>query len=690
MSDSVEADYNQDTSIQEDAAYLVSRSDGEWADTYKMTPGQVMTIGRAHTNKIVVDDEICSRRHCEVFRSGLGWIVRDLNSRNGTLVNGVKIQGDKELQPGALIQIGKCRLGFALDISDPLNPSFGVPFLDEEQHVSNADTVPSLKLDSNNLSEFGPEILKKQRESRYRNASASSKLMRDRTSRELASLYRLALNMGTARSVQEVCSITLKNAIENTSADQGAILLLPEPVLDVPDPDKLSKIVSRSESDFSYQMVSDYLAGLVLQEREAVLGRDIDDDSKLSTRDHLGKIRAQSLICAAITKESYVYGLIHLYSTDPDNEMTPDDLEFTLAIADQTGVVLDKLQERDSLEVGLERARTENISLKRQLQIENELVGNSRAMEELRKTILRIGPTDATVLIRGESGVGKELVAGAVHAASGRNRAPYVCMNCAALSESLLESELFGHEKGSFTGATSQSTGTFEQANMGTLFLDEVGEMSQGVQAKFLRVLEGHPFERVGGRKPVRVDVRVVAATNRDLEEAVKQATFRQDLYFRLHVVELLVPPLRERKSDIPILAHHFLKRSATRTGREVKRFSHQAMEHLLNYDWPGNVRELQNVIERTVIMASGEEIQKDDIHLTSVSSFTMDEETTETKLEEYAPASLEEIEQKHILATLEQTNWNKSSAASILGVERSTLDRKLKKYGVKRPGFQD
>ncbi|QDU79769.1 Transcriptional regulatory protein ZraR [Polystyrenella longa] len=687
MSDPAEAELNQDTSIQEDVAYLVARTDGQWRDIYKMNPAHVMSIGRANTNKIVVDDEVCSRRHCEVFRSGDIWFLRDLGSRNGTMINGVKIQGDKELKPGSLIQIGGFRLGFTLDVSDSLHPTFGFPYLDERPSDDTSDTVANLKIETGSPSEFGPEILKKQRESRYRNAAASSKLMRDRASRELASLYRLALNMGMARSVQEVCALTLKNAIENTSADQGAILLLPEPVLESPEADKLSKVVSRSESNFSYQMVSEYLAGLVLNEREAVLGRDIDDDSKLSTRDHLGKIRAQSLICAAICKEQFVYGLIHLYSTDPDNEVTADDLEFTLAIADQTGVVLDKMQERDSLEVGLERARTENISLKKQLQIENELVGNSRSMEELRKTILRIGPTDATVLIRGESGVGKELVAGAVHSSSGRTRAPYVCMNCAALSESLLESELFGHEKGSFTGATSQSTGKFEQANMGTLFLDEVGEMSQSVQAKFLRVLEGHPFERVGGRKAIKVDVRVVAATNRDLEDAVKNGTFRQDLYFRLHVVELLVPPLRERKSDIPILAHHFLKKSATRTGRDVRRFSHQAMEYFLAYEWPGNVRELQNVVERTVIMASGEEIKKEDIHLSSVSPFTTSVEPVFSEPEDYTPDSLEDIEQRHILATLEETNWNKSHAASILGVERSTLDRKLKKYGVKRPG---
>ncbi len=220
-------------------------------------------------------------------------------------------------------------------------------------------------------------------------------------------------------------------------------------------------------------------------------------------------------------------------------------------------VALRNLKEKESLARGLDRIRTDYETLRQQMQGESHIVGQSPEIEELRHTIARFAPTNATVFIRGESGVGKELVAQAMHFSSDRKSRPFCTMNCAALAESLLESELFGHEKGSFTGATERKIGKFEQANKGTLFLDEVGEMSLGIQAKFLRVLEGHPFERVGGRTRVEVDVRVVAATNRNLEREVERGTFRKDLYFRLHVVEIIVTPLRKRRSDIPVLGEH-------------------------------------------------------------------------------------------------------------------------------------
>ena len=241
-----------------------------------------------------------------------------------------------------------------------------------------------------------------------------------------------------------------------------------------------------------------------------------------------------------------VHGLIHLYSTDPHRPFQPEDLEFTIAVADQMAVALRNLKEKESLASGLDRVRTDYETLRQQMQSESEIVGRSPEVDDMRQTIVRIAPTDAIVLIRGESGVGKELVARAIHFNSARNSRPFCTMNCAALAESLLESELFGHEKGSFTGATERKIGKFEQAHKGTLFLDEVGEMSLAIQAKFLRVLEGHPFERVGGRSPVRVDVRVVAATNRNLEREVERGTFRKDLYFRLHVVEIVVTPRQE------------------------------------------------------------------------------------------------------------------------------------------------
>jgi Nif-specific regulatory protein len=319
-------------------------------------------------------------------------------------------------------------------------------------------------------------------------------------------------------------------------------------------------------------------------------------------------------------------------------------------------------------------------------------------MQGLKQRIARIAPTDSTVLIRGESGVGKELVARAIHLSSRRRQGPFVCMNCAALTESLLESELFGHEKGSFTGATTRKLGKFEQAHRGTLFLDEVGEMSGAIQAKFLRVLEGHPFERVGGASPVQVDVRVVAATNRDLEQAVDSGQFRKDLYFRLQVVELHVEPLRDHPADIPLLSEHFLQRFARKSGRSIRGFTPAALAKLTGYDWPGNVRELQNTIERSVVLCLGEMVDASDISLSGLGHFAEVSAPRPVAVssvpsaasgagEGGAEVSLEALEQRHILGVLERTNWNKSQAAQILGIERSTLDRKLKRYRVSRPG---
>ena len=260
-------------------------------------------------------------------------------------------------------------------------------------------------------------------------------------------------------------------------------------------------------------------------------------------------------------------------------------------------------------------------------------------------------------------------------------------MNCAALTESLLESELFGHEKGSFTGATNRKIGKFEQAHKGTLFLDEVGEMGPGIQSKFLRVLEGHPFERVGGNTPIQVDVRVVAATNRDLERAVEGGIFRKDLYFRLHVVEIVVDPLRDRLEDTEVLARHFLQGFSGKTGRIVRDFTPAALDKLAAYDWPGNVRELQNAVERAVILCMGELVGASDIQLSGLGGGEEHRSSVSVNPGGFGDITLEALEQQHILAVLDRTNWNKSHAAQILGIERSTLDRKLKRYQVSRPG---
>jgi len=271
-------------------------------------------------------------------------------------------------------------------------------------------------------------------------------------------------------------------------------------------------------------------------------------------------------------------------------------------------------------------------------------------------------------------------VARAIHFSSRRRKAPFVCLNCAALAESLLASELFGHEQGAFTGATERSIGKFEAAHKGTLMLDEIGEMSMSIQAKFLRVLEGHPYERIGGNEPIKVDVRVIAATNRDLEHDVSEGRFRRDLYFRLHVLEILVPPLRRRPEDIVELADFFLRKFVAETGRKIRGISPKALEMLASYHWPGNVRELKNVMERAVVLSRGEYIDEEDLSLSNLAN-AGDPTEPSVRRAHYEPRSLSDLEKEHILETLKSTTWNKSRAAQILGIERSTLDRKIRRY---------
>jgi Nif-specific regulatory protein len=421
--------------------------------------------------------------------------------------------------------------------------------------------------------------------------------------------------------------------------------------------------------------------------RQAILAENVATDQTLKTRESIAELRVASLICAPVFFENQLLGLLHLYRTSPTVPLNADDLEFTLAVARQFGVVWQRLRREATL-------TTENQSLRSQLRLESELIGESPAWQRVLEQAMRAALTKATVLIRGESGVGKELVARAIHQASPRRHGPFVTLNCAALTETLLESELFGHEKGAFTGATERLIGKFESADEGTIFLDEIGEMSLSTQAKFLRVLEGHPFERVGGNVPIHVDVRVVAATNRPLEEAVRAGTFRHDLFFRLQVIQLDVPPLRERMEDVPLLAEHFLKRFSRETGRKFKGFTAAALDKLQHYHWPGNVRELKNVIERAVALATGHVIDATDIWLSQLDlpsrTGTGPSGSAPARPDlpgSYQPLSLDELEKRHIWATLQHTDWNKSQAAAILGIERSTLDRKIKAYGLTREG---
>ncbi len=680
------------TASGEAGSYLVIRRGSARRSVIPLSQGEILTIGRANSNRVVIPDAKCSRHHCEIFFSGGRWLVRDLASRNGVLINGNKIDAEQVLENGHVLTIGACEAEFTH------TPPEGSVV------VGAALDVPQGAFD----------IIERKSGTKYDQPLTHERPTR--TKPGLNELYLLARSMAEATQSIELAERALEGLLTGTSASVGAVLLSRSDdggrTLD-----SLECVASQIENSDQKPEVSGYLSELVLEDHEALLARDLSERGMITLQDSLNRISVDSAICAPVRRGKQILGLIHLYTAKGMRSLESDDLEFALAVADQFAIALHNVRDRELLAAGLSKAEEEAQDLRQQLEVETELVGTSRQIEDLREKIGRVAPTDATVLIRGESGVGKELVARAVHFNSRRRDAAFVCLNCAALTESLLESELFGHEKGSFTGAGVRKIGKFEQADGGTLFLDEVGEMSPEIQSKFLRVLEGHPFERVGGTKPIEVDVRVVTATNRDLERAVREGDFRQDLYFRLQVLEINVPPLRKHPDDVPAIAELFLRRIAARSRVRAQGFAPDALDLLREYHWPGNVRELKNVIERSAILSDNTLLTADDIRLLNLDrptplaaharvpgsagghdissagegheSAESPESTTEADIWAGVldqEVSLDALEERFISATLQRHGWNKSATARQLGIERTTLDRKLKKYGIVRP----
>jgi transcriptional regulator with GAF, ATPase, and Fis domain/pSer/pThr/pTyr-binding forkhead associated (FHA) protein len=663
--------------------YLVVRRHDGFGDVYPLTAGQRYTLGRAPTNRIVVKDERCSREHAEIYFADHRWHLRDLGSTNGTRLNGDRVEQESTLAAGDEIHLAGTDLLFVEQMEQ-------LPDLPERPRAEEGMSIKKRLGQTRFLTPVPPDGTAadgKTSEEALTPAPGGAS-GRHSLSRDLSLLYRLALDMGSATTYEDLAQVVLDGLLEAIPAEVGAILTVPRPADEsgragAPLPARPGRGTElevtyhrhRDPSIHSYSRVSDYVSNEVLASREAILAENVARDRFLRKRESLSDLGATSLICAPILFGDRVLGLIHLYCTDPHKALDAEDLEFAVAVARQLGNVIHQMQRQASLSA-------ENQSLRDQLRVESELIGTSPPMRDIESQIGRVAGTNATVLVRGESGSGKELVARAIHYSSMRKDGPFVCLNCAALTETLLESELFGHEKGAFTGATDKKIGKFEAADHGTIFLDEIGEMNPGTQAKFLRVLEGHPFERVGGNVPIRVDVRVVAATNQPLEEAVRGGTFRKDLFFRLQVVEIRVPSLRQRKSDVPLLAEHFLKRFVRETGRKIRGFTPAALKKMEEYHWPGNVRELRNVVERAVALGTGPTLDAGDVWLSSLEGSGV---VAPLAVPEYEAVSLEEIEKRHILRTLEHTDWNKSAAASILDIERSTLDRKITKYELKR-----
>ncbi|MFV0445972.1 MAG: sigma 54-interacting transcriptional regulator [Planctomycetaceae bacterium] len=651
-------------------------------DVYHLHPESRLTIGRSPSNSVVVPDPKCSRHHAELFVSHNEWTVRDLGSKNGLTIDGRRVQGDWPLEFGQAIEIGECSL--KLEVPSPeLEGS-------EPQAVTGTRFVIIERRTGTQLDRLSPLP-----------SSVSAKPFVD--------LIHLARAMHDASDVADLVDCALDGLVSACPADKGVVLLNENGTQDATLETLWLAGIHGVDDTQNREPYSGTLTEIVLSDRQALLVHDVQADAELSQKKSLRDLAVTSAICAPIRYEENLLGVLHLYASDPRRPLGSQHLDYALAVADHLGAVLPTLRRHEAVVHRLEMAESELRELR---ELETDLIGGSEPLQKVKRAIARVARTDATVLVRGESGVGKELVARAVHFNSDRRDGPFVCVNCAALTESLLESELFGHEKGAFTGAANQKPGKFEQAHLGTLFLDEVGEMSPEIQAKFLRVLEGQPFERVGGGKAITVDVRVVTATNRNLEDAVREGTFRQDLFYRLQVIEIFVPPLREHGQDIPVLAQHFLERFARRAVTKVRGFNKAAMELLTAHAWPGNVRELRNVVERAVILSDREVLTPDDLQISKLqvispprpaanaavavpvtdgSEIYVGHETAMTAdslWRSYIEQELtiDDIDRMYMQVVLDKFNWNKSQAARLLGIERTTLDRRLKKFNLSRP----
>ena len=679
------------------SAYLIIRQGTRWTDVFRLDPGRALIVGRASSNEIPVADERSSRRHAEIFFEDGTWKVRDLGSRNGTFVDGIKLESSKALLAGSQITVASCRMTFANSLEEVVPPVESEDSAPQSTSHTQAE-IPAITHRQSKSSildpaQFSSSTHREAHSARSATSTRSAATSQSASTAMAAELLQLAYEVARESTVQAACELALSRLLLATECHSGGILKLESESAGVSN---CTVLAALQTSGKAYHPVGETLAANVLRDNTAVLARNLLADSQaiggsnLPTREMSSPAKLQashlltttSVILAPMRVAEMTIGFVHLYTRVGERELTAEHLEIALAVADVLAVTLENIQRQQTLEVKLKTSRSRIHELEQQLGQTSEWIGPSLALKQLREQSQRVGPTHATVLIRGESGSGKELVARAIHDFSPRANGPFVALNCAALTATLLESELFGHEKGAFTGATERKLGKFEQANGGTIMLDELGEMSLEIQAKFLRVLEGKSFERVGGSKPIQVDVRVVAATNRDLEQAVEEGNFRSDLYFRLRVIELRVPSLRQRPDDILPLADYFLSQFRSRSGHGPSGFSERAQLAMREYHWPGNVRELRNCVERAFVLATGELAEPEDLALSYLKLPNQPAETgASTSPQGYQEKTIDALEQEHIHATLEYTNGQKNRAAAILGIERSTLDRKLKRF---------
>jgi transcriptional regulator with GAF, ATPase, and Fis domain len=617
--------------------------------TFELTETEVF-IGREAVNQVCIVDPSISRRHASIKRAAEGFKVSDLESLNGTFVNDVPVS-ERLLKHGDRIAIGDVMVLFLLHDADGEVPHPAVSF--DEQELATQSLV---KLGRQDVLYF-----------------AEDKLLavlppQDRLARYLYALLKISTVVNSTPGFAEMQQRLLELIFEVVPAERGAILLKGE------SPEDLVPSAARTRDSNSGESirVSRTVAVQTMRERLSILIDDVSSDSSFANAESLVASHIRAIISAPLVVHDEVQGIIYLDTRDASVTLDEHHLQLLTAIASIAAMAIENMRNAERLE-------DENLRLSEELNIKHTMIGDSPRMRELYRFIAKVAPADATVMLRGESGTGKELAARAVHTNGARAKGPFVAINCATLNETLLESELFGHEKGAFTGAVALKRGKLEIADGGTLFLDEVAELSLNIQAKLLRVLQEREFERVGGTRPIKVDLRVVAATNRDLEADVRNGAFRQDLYYRLNVISFVLPPLRERREDIPLLANYFAAESSKRARRRTVRISPEARSYLIGYSWPGNVRELENVIERAVVLGSIDVVLPEDLP-ESILEGAASGGIHSTKFYD----ALREAKKRLILDALKQATGNHNEAARQLGVHPNNLHRLIRNMNIK------
>jgi Nif-specific regulatory protein len=540
-------------------------------------------LGRDPSNPVCVSDPWISRRHCVLVKKNAEYHIRDLESINGTFVNGVPV-AERILHHADRISVPGSEFVFLLHEGEPAGT---VQFGDPDLPTSSTREI-------------------RWQESLYLRTDEAPPAQTDpRMARDLKALLAVCKGMSSGAGLEALAQDILQRVFETVPAQRGSILLLGN----YPSEDDFAWVLGRHRSASAKDPVpvSRTILRRVLGEGLGILVNRASQNEDLAKIESIHRSQTQSILSVPLVAAGRSVGVLYLDSSDPLVPFDESHLELAAAIAGLTAGALETAY-------SLERARLENQDLRADQTLEHNMVGESPAILGVLRLIAKVGPSDSTVLLLGESGTGKELAARAIHRASPRANKPFVPINCATLTENLLESELFGHERGAFTGAIGRKIGKIELAEGGTVFLDEIAELAPALQAKLLRLLQEHEFERVGGTRPIRVDVRFVAATNRNLSQSVARGHFRADLFYRLNVVSLVMPPLRDRREDLPLLASYFASKYAKKTHRVVRGITPEARDALLRYDWPGNIRELENAIERAVVLGSTEMILPEDL----------------------------------------------------------------------------